>query len=161
MQRRDVVPIFQRGYVWTQEEQWEPLWDDIRYQADQYLGASVNPQAVQRKHFLGAFVISHANVGVRHVPVTEVIDGQQRITTLQVLLAAFRDAVAPLANDFLTAKLKRLTENQGPLVEAYEQFKVWPTNALQEELQAVLTAGSATGLRKKYPICFWRGKRVA
>jgi uncharacterized protein with ParB-like and HNH nuclease domain len=25
-----VVPLFQRPYVWDQEEQWEPLWNDIR-----------------------------------------------------------------------------------------------------------------------------------
>ena len=28
--RRLIVPLFQRPYVWTRELQWEPLWDDIR-----------------------------------------------------------------------------------------------------------------------------------
>ena len=26
---RFTVPLFQRPYVWTKEEQWEPLWDDL------------------------------------------------------------------------------------------------------------------------------------
>jgi len=31
---RFIVPLFQRPYVWTQEEQWEPLWDDIQAVAE-------------------------------------------------------------------------------------------------------------------------------
>ena len=27
---RYIIPTFQRPYVWSQEEQWEPLWDDVR-----------------------------------------------------------------------------------------------------------------------------------
>ena len=30
-ERRHVVPLYQRPYVWKREEQWEPLWDDLRY----------------------------------------------------------------------------------------------------------------------------------
>ena len=32
--QRFVVPLYQRPYVWTREDQWEPLWDDIRSVAD-------------------------------------------------------------------------------------------------------------------------------
>jgi hypothetical protein len=35
--RRYVVPLYQRAYVWTQEDQWEPLWDDIERQAENCL----------------------------------------------------------------------------------------------------------------------------
>ena len=28
------IPEFQRQYVWTQEEQWEPLWNDVRNTAE-------------------------------------------------------------------------------------------------------------------------------
>ena len=31
-----VIPTFQRPYVWTQEKQWEPLWEDIRNLAERY-----------------------------------------------------------------------------------------------------------------------------
>ncbi len=27
--RRYLIPLFQRGYVWTKEDQWAPLWDDL------------------------------------------------------------------------------------------------------------------------------------
>ena len=34
---RYVIPTFQRPYVWTQEDQWEGLWDDLRNAAEAYL----------------------------------------------------------------------------------------------------------------------------
>jgi hypothetical protein len=37
-QRRYVVPLFQRPYVWEKDEQWEPLWQDITHQVDARLG---------------------------------------------------------------------------------------------------------------------------
>ena len=33
------VPLFQRQYVWNQERQWGPLWDDI----SRYIKKSINP----------------------------------------------------------------------------------------------------------------------
>ena len=33
-QQRLVVPLFQRRYVWTEEKQWEPLWEDVARVAD-------------------------------------------------------------------------------------------------------------------------------
>ena len=36
---RYLVPAFQRPYVWTQEDQWDPLWDDVRNTAERYLDA--------------------------------------------------------------------------------------------------------------------------
>lgn len=36
-ERRYLVPLFQRPYVWTQEHQWEPLWDDVRDLAEREL----------------------------------------------------------------------------------------------------------------------------
>ena len=34
-ERRYVVPLYQRPYVWSQDEQWSPLWDDIERQVRQ------------------------------------------------------------------------------------------------------------------------------
>lgn len=150
-QRRYLVPLFQRGYVWTLHDQLKPLWRDIAEQARFLASAPAVPGKHIRRHFLGAVVFNQVNPGVRHVPVSEVIDGQQRLTTLQILLAAFRDAAAPLENQFLTAKLKRLTENEGPYPEPSERFKVWPTNAFRDEFQGILTAGSVSEVRNRFP----------
>ena len=59
-ERRYVVPLYQRAYVWSQEDQWEPLWDDIERQAEACL-AAVNHVA-PRSHFLGAVVLNVAQI---------------------------------------------------------------------------------------------------
>jgi uncharacterized protein with ParB-like and HNH nuclease domain len=151
-QRRYLVPLFQRGYVWTLEGQLKPLWRDVLDQAELQRDAKRGTgRRTPRKHFLGAVVFNQVDSGVRHVPISEVIDGQQRLTTLQVLLIAFRDVVATLQNQFLTAKLRRLTENEGPYPDASERFKVWPTNAFRDDFQAIATRGSVQEVKKHYP----------
>ena len=92
--RRYVVPLFQRGYVWNRESQWEPLWTDVVEQAAQIARQRTAPTAPIHKHFLGAVVLNQVHAGLRQVPIVEIIDGQQRLTTLQVMLAAIRDATA-------------------------------------------------------------------
>ena len=77
--RRYLIPIFQRGYVWTLEGQWKPLWQDILNQAEALRTHDPEQKREIRKHFLGAFVLNQANMGVRHVATSEVIDGQQRL----------------------------------------------------------------------------------
>ncbi|MCX5991387.1 MAG: DUF262 domain-containing protein [Chloroflexi bacterium] len=159
-QRRYLVPIFQRGYVWTQDQQWQPLWGDIAEQArlvQVHKGASRN---TIRKHFLGAIVLSQVPTVIRQMPASEIIDGQQRLLTLQVFLAAFRDAVVESGDDYLKMQLGRLTGNPGPFYNADEQFKVWPTNAYQEDVKNVMKAGSAEALAAKYPQKLHRKKLV-
>src|SRR5262245_6698839 len=82
------VPLFQRQYVWTRENQWEPLWEDIATKFRDFLeGRKDNTPA----HFLGAMVVDQKQTPVTHVEKRQVIDGQQRLTTLQIFLAALRD----------------------------------------------------------------------
>src|SRR4051794_16673412 len=65
-QIRYVVPLFQRPYVWTEQDQWQPLWNDVESLADRILeapggfGAPPTPP-----HFLGAIVIEQALGPVR------------------------------------------------------------------------------------------------
>ena len=128
-QRRYLVPIFQRGYVWTKEDQWEPLWEDIADQANLvqlHKGYTAN---TIRRHFLGAIVLVQVPTVIRQMPASEIIDGQQRLLTLQVFLAALRDAVSGLGDEYLRIQLGRLTSNPGPWHHEDEQFIVWPTNA--------------------------------
>ena len=159
-QRRYLVPIFQRGYVWTKEQQWEPLWEDIAEQAKFVQirkGASKN---TVRKHFLGAIVLSQVPTVIREVPASEIIDGQQRLLTLQVFLVAFRDAVKDLGDEYLNSTLARLTNNPPPLNNDDERFKVWPTNAYQQDIRNVMNAGSAQKLAAMYPQRMKRKKLV-
>lgn len=132
-QRRYVVPLFQRGYVWTREGQWVPLWRDVLAQGRRLVEADEGRTTEIRRHFLGAVVLDAGVSGVRHVTDHPVIDGQQRLTTLQLLLMTFRDVVAPAIDSDLTRELTRLTVNEGQWPNPDEQFKVRPTVAGPED----------------------------
>lgn len=148
---RYMVPIFQRGYVWTLQDQIKPLWRDILYQAHKTRQSMTAGVESERKHFLGAIVVkTDASTGARHVPRSEVIDGQQRLTTLQVLLIALRDSIASLNDVQLTQKLEGLTIND-KVAESEEAYKVWPTSAFQQEFAGIATARSAIEVRRKFP----------
>ncbi len=147
---RYLVPIFQRGYVWTLQDQIKPLWRDIIYQVDRAKHAG--SEELHRKHFLGAIVLkTDSAAGARHVPRSEVIDGQQRLTTLQILLIALRDAIAPLEDAQLSQKLDGLTRNDR-VAEPEESYKVWPTSAFQEEFSRIASARSAVAVRSAFPL---------
>jgi hypothetical protein len=78
------VPFFQRPYVWNKEDQWERLWTDISEKAEARLDGSPSVP-----HFLGAAVLEpQQRSGLLGVETLNVIDGQQRFTTLQYFLAA-------------------------------------------------------------------------
>ncbi len=82
----------------------------------------------------------------------DVIDGQQRLTTLQVILCALRDfATLNEFADTLT-ELKRVTENTCRREQEFETYKVWPTTGDRLVYESVLTAGSPEEVRARHPL---------
>ena len=82
--RQFIIPIYQRTYSWT-EKQCEQLWDDI-------IQVAKNEEIPA--HFIGSIVyIEKGLYQVSNVPQLLVIDGQQRLTTLSLLLAAYAKAL--------------------------------------------------------------------
>ncbi len=53
MERSYMVPLIQRPYVWSQETQWKPLWEDIAAKADEVFQHGDDPAYLIRSHFLG------------------------------------------------------------------------------------------------------------
>lgn len=153
-QRRYIVPLFQRPYVWEEEEQWTPLWQDITGRAEAVLERDQRGSWSERigNHFLGAVVLNQIRVFGRQVDTVQVIDGQQRFTTLQLMIAAFRDLVATTEERRLRDDLQRLTENDGVREKEQERFKVWPTSADRQDFEASMSAKSLDALLKKYPL---------
>ena len=86
------IPNYQRTYVWNLDDQWEPLWLDIVDIANppSKVGAQYDP-APHKPHFLGATVLKEVSVRVQDAKRYTVVDGQQRITTIQLLLTAVAD----------------------------------------------------------------------
>ncbi|HBO7443831.1 TPA: DUF262 domain-containing protein, partial [Pseudomonas aeruginosa] len=145
-----LIPLFQRGYVWSLNEQVQPLWEDLIDRLEAIVQHRTDAQAVGagklrplRRHFLGTVVIGSLKGGSSDaVGNRDVIDGQQRITTLQILLLAFRDLVAPLGDDALSYDLKPLTQNIGKYRQASDTLKVLPTNVGRDVMQALAELGS-------------------
>jgi hypothetical protein len=151
MEYRYVVPIFQRGYVWKREDQWERLWDDVLEETTILLSSAGIDLKHVRKHFLGAIVLAPGQARTGHVAEFEVIDGQQRLLTLQMLLAALRDVAAAKGFEAVSQRMGRLTANPSYVGTPEERYKVWPAAAYHEELRLIAETGSANAVAAKFP----------
>ncbi|MGW3546999.1 DUF262 domain-containing protein [Janibacter hoylei] len=121
------IPAFQRPYVWTEDDQWAPLWADIVRVAESVLTYDGDDDR-QPHHFLGAVVYDSKRHVVGDVARHHVIDGQQRTTTLQVLLDAVHHVIDELGHDALASDLERLILNRGTKFAGRpERFKLWPS----------------------------------
>jgi len=111
-----VVPLFQRPYSW-EKDQWGRLWDDLKE-----LCEDSNP----RTHFMGSIV----TLPTRSVPegVTKylLIDGQQRLTTIFVLLAILRDNAIAKGKQELAEEIRN-TLLVNPYKKETDYFKLLPT----------------------------------
>jgi hypothetical protein len=152
--QRLMIPLFQRPYVWGKDAQWEPLWDDIVRMADALRPNLNNPP---KPHFLGAIVLQQRNVSIQSVPHRWVIDGQQRLTTLQIIIDAVQACME--ANGLTTpaGRLKNLIENE----EEYRQetddvFKLWPTNRDRDAYREVMGATPPID----YTVLTHKGERI-
>lgn len=144
--RRLIVPLFQRPYVWKREDQWEPLWTDILNVASRWLDGKQG-----KPHFLGAIVLDAQRKPIGHLETRLIIDGQQRLTTLQLILEAFCDICREAKVDKYHRALLKLTRNDDPMSEDPDEvFKVWPTTVDQEHFRRVMTADSRAEVLASY-----------
>jgi hypothetical protein len=142
------VPLFQRQYVWSREQQWEPLWEDVARKFTDFIEGRLDGPV----HFLGAMVLAQKQTPVVHLERRQVIDGQQRLTTLQILLAVLRDFCQEQGCDDLTPEFERHTLNAGKLVDPkIDQFKVWPTQLDRACFMDVMTLRSRQAVELRHP----------
>lgn len=104
------IPPYQRPYSWT-SEQVDDLWEDLREQA-------------HRGHFMGSLVLSTED-DTRPL----VIDGQQRLTTLMILMSVLRDECHARGLTKQVQRIdKRLTADDLAEGDAYFKFKTGTAN---------------------------------
>ena len=143
------VPLFQRQYVWDEEHQWLPLWEDI----ERKFTEALEPRENAPVHFLGAMVLDQKQTPTGHVVVRQVIDGQQRLTTLQIFLSAYRDFCRAQGCDELAAECEKFLFNTGMMASPdVDKFKVWPTQLDRPQFTDVVSAGSREELLKRHPL---------
>jgi len=130
------VPLFQRTYSWD-EENWERLWEDL---------LEIYAMNTLRGHFLGAIVTLPIPDSPESCSKYMVIDGQQRLTTLFILLASIRDA-AKLSPE--TEQLAQRIEEES-LINKFasvpeEREKMRPTQQDRDAFVAVVSGKPFAG----------------
>ena len=153
--RQYMVPLFQRQYVWSLEKQWTPLWEDIERKVADRLrweelgggkGSHSNSMLLPTpgEHFLGAIVLDQHPISGDQVLAHVIIDGQQRLTTAQVILAALRDVAEKNGVEKYSSELASYLTNSGIMADAAtERYKVWPSRYDQLPFKAIIDGGAA------------------
>lgn len=137
-----VIPLFQRTYSWTKKE-WEILWNDI---------IELCEMEIPRTHFIGSIV----NLPTVSVPegVTKylLIDGQQRLTTIFILLILLRNIAKQKGNNRFADEI-----NNTLLVNQYkydlDYYKLMPTQIDRNAYQNLInqkTNNEENNLYKAY-----------
>jgi uncharacterized protein with ParB-like and HNH nuclease domain len=119
------VPLFQRPYSWTKRE-WKTLWDDI-----------VELMENSAEHFIGSIV----NIPTPSIPAGVskflLIDGQQRMTTLFVVMAALRDKANAHGNAPLADEINDMIVNRHR--KGDDHYKLMPTQIDREAFKRVIS----------------------
>ncbi len=75
------IPFFQRPYVWKLEN-WEIFWEHLENEVDEYVAGK------NSEHFIGTIITKQKQAKQLGQNIVELIDGQQRLTTVALLLKA-------------------------------------------------------------------------
>lgn len=97
------LPHFQREYAW-EKENWKTLLDDV-------LGVyKMYSEKAPPEHFLGTLVVINDGVQRGVIPVFRLVDGQQRLTTISLMLIALGRIVYH-THPSLNKKIQKLLVN--------------------------------------------------
>ena len=153
-----VVPLYQRHYVWettANKQQLLKLWVELQ---DKTL-RSLEDTSHSFPHYFGAIIYSkatHQPFGA--VPQYFLVDGQQRITTFHLTLAAIRE----VARNYEIKDLQDQTEayllnseSVGMADPARERYKLWPSSRDRALYQNIIDRPLAE-LKNVHPDCFYK-----
>lgn len=111
-----VVPLFQRPYSWDKKE-WDVLWEDLVW-----LCENEEPSS----HFIGSIVTMPTVSVPEGVTKYLLIDGQQRLTTIFILLTLLRDVAKSNDNHELAQEIEQ-TMLVNPFKKGVDYLKLLPT----------------------------------
>lgn len=129
-----IVPLFQRPYSWKKEN-WEVLWDDLVWLCDNNEPSS---------HFIGSIVTMPANTVPEGISKFLLIDGQQRLTTIFILLSMIRDQATSETNDELAEEINQ-TMLINPFKQGFDFFKLLPTQSDRDIFQSIIKKEGVEG----------------
>lgn len=111
-----IVPLFQRAYSWDRKE-WKVLWDDLIY---------LSENSEPKSHFIGSIVTMPTTSVPEGVSKFILIDGQQRLTTVFILLTLLRDVAKNNGEQELSDEINQ-TMLVNPFKKGIDYFKLLPT----------------------------------
>jgi hypothetical protein len=150
--RRFIVPLYQRKYQWA-EHRLLPFWEDVQAKAAEVLGGGS-----RFEHYMGALIIAPVDIGsqISKTPVVQVVDGQQRLTTFQLFLAALREVARRHdLEDFIDHINGYLFNNtKSKDTDPLTRFKLTPTPSDRPLFHDLVELDYAT-VTRKYANLFW------
>jgi hypothetical protein len=126
-----VIPYFQRRYVWDTPD-WDKLFTDLLRR--------------DRPHFLGSIILKQLGGSSGGTKPVSVIDGQQRLTTLCLLLKALADSFAPAVQKNIAARLQPLLFHTPDPTRDEHVVKIRHSLNDVKDYEYVITNGSALDL---------------
>lgn len=156
-QRRFVVPIYQRQYSWR-DARLAPFWDDVAAKAEEALNGKP-----KFSHYMGALILAPGGDGftIGATPRVQVVDGQQRLTTFQLFLAALREVADRLGEPALRAVVANylFVRPMNGDTDEHARFKLVPTPDDREVFHLIVDGGSAA-VRAARPEYFFQSGKV-
>ena len=130
-----IVPQYQRPYVW-QEENIQELIDDLYY-------AFENKQ--NSEYFLGALVLKRTTE--REFREYEILDGQQRLTTLCMMMAVIRDLIKKPQYKYTLSQMIYQEENELLKVPSRNRIKYNTRDKVKDFVKDYIIANGSTRKR--------------
>lgn len=125
-----ILPHFQREYAWDKEN-WDTLMEDLWDVYDIY-----KPDD-EPEHFMGALVVIQDGTRNGTIPAFKLVDGQQRLTTISVLLCALGKLVKD-SHPNLYKRIRKVLLNLDESEQGLLYYKLVPT-AKQGDRDTYLT----------------------
>ncbi len=144
------IPLFQRQYVWDEEFHWKPLWEDLKEVFQRKLSLDPGQQFI---HFTGTIVVKQRNAFPGNLPKFEIIDGQQRLTTFQIILCAIRDICMSNKDKKLAEDIRGYILNDKRLSSENDKYKLIPGALDKESFMSLIderVSESQGQIRKAY-----------
>ena len=142
------VPIYQRRYVWDTEN-WETLWTDIENTTKKMLARE------SKDHFIGT-IVTYPDQNRIPFQKHQIIDGQQRLITFQIIFCVIRD-LCKLHPNGLTNIMKAAdnrVRNEDPNCNPPEaRYKLLPTTFDRCEFLAIVDPENPEYTKYKLPEC--------
>ena len=129
-----MVPLYQRTYSW-EEDQWEQLWEDV---------LEIYAMEQPKNHFIGSVVTQQIPTSPEGVSRYTLIDGQQRMTTLFILLSVIRQRAEsePRVWGRLATEIER-TCLINEFNDGDQRIKLMPTQLDRESFSSTIRGLSA------------------